>query len=387
MIAEADSPVVDDMSEEDILKSWARDKPLLPESGAKDLEDESRSENPPGHLVEEEEEDAEESAEEEEEDDAEEESGEEEEEEDSEALPEETEGELDEWAADLEPEVQAKIRAKNAAFRQRIDKLKTQRDGAREEREAAAAERELIREKANAMLRKPVPLARNEAEPLSHVTSQEELAAEITEAENAVQWAIDNADGVDMQDAKGQPISYTAQQVARIKARAETVLARHVPRREKYLAEHAAHSAEARKAFPRIYMDGTPEKQYALSIMNAVPEIARLANYEIILGELARGHVVALDEKQGVSWVKVKPRGDAPGKTKAPAAKVQEKEKPKPKAAPAPLAGGTRPAALAPGQKPDPGARLAQSLKEGKDSDTLERDVMRSLEARFGRSA
>ena len=63
---------------------------------------------------------------------------------DSEVLP---EGELDEWAKNLPEDIQAKIRAKNAAARMRIDQLRGQREAARTARSAAEQERVAIRER------------------------------------------------------------------------------------------------------------------------------------------------------------------------------------------------------------------------------------------------
>jgi hypothetical protein len=208
----------------------------------------------------------------------------------------------------------------------------------------------------------------------------EALDAEVTQARQMIAWAIDHADGADeIPDGKGGAISYSAQQIARMKAQAEAVLTLHAPARREYLKAHSTHAAEARKTFPALYKDGTPEKQFALSILARVPELAKSPDYELLLGYMARGRQLSLDEASGVQYVKLKPKADRPAAQQLPEAK--EKQKPK---APAPLSAGARPQALAPGQKPDPSAPMRQALAKATSDEDVSDALHRSLEAKFG---
>jgi hypothetical protein len=303
----------------------------------------------------------------------------EEEDDDSEDEEETTEGELDDWAKDLPEDIQAKIRAKNAAARMRIDQLKAQREAARTAKAAAEQERDGIRERANTVLRQPLPLNRTESDPLSDIGSVEALDAEVAQARQMIAWAIDHSDGADeIPDGKGGAISYSAQQIARMKAQAEAVLTLHAPARREYLKAHSTHAAEARKTFPALYRDGTPEKQFALSILARVPELAKSPDYELLLGYMARGRQLTLDEASGVQYVKLKPKSDRTTAQQLPEAK---EKKPK---APAPLSAGARPQALAPGQKPDPSAPMRQALAKATSDEDVSDALNRSLEAKFG---
>jgi hypothetical protein len=368
-----------DASEDDVLSAW--------KSAGGDSEEGGDSETPAGDEVappvktkatvtpDPDESDEEEADDEEadEEDDSE----DDEEDDEEEAVP---EGELDEWAKDLAPEIQEKIRAKNAAARMRIDQLKGQREAARVARTAAEQERDTIRERANAVLRQPIPLARAESDPLSDIGTLDALDAEVAQARQMIAWAIDHADGADeIPDGKGGTLSYSPQQIARMKAQAEAVLTLHAPARREYLKAHNAHAAEARKNFPALYRDGSPEKQFALSILARVPELAKSPDYELLLGYMARGHQLALDEASGVQYVRLKPKADRPVAKQSPEAK--EKQKPK---APAPLSAGARPQALAPGQKPDPSAPMRQALAKAATDEDVSDALTRSLEAKFG---
>jgi len=364
-----------DALEEDVLSAW--------QSGGGDTE-EGDTEVQAGETVEEvptqrkpkTADPAGESDDEEEEGDDDEEEEDDSEDDEDEEIP---EGELDEWAKDLPEEIQAKIRAKNAAARMRIDQLKEQRETARQAKAAAEQERDGIRERANAVLRQPLPLSRTESDPLSDIATFDALDAEVAQARQMIAWAIDHADGIDdLPDGKGGTVSYSAPQVARMKAQAEAVLTLHAPARREYLKAHAAHTAEARKSFPSLYRDGTPEKQFALSVLSRVPELAKSPDYELLLGYMARGRQLALDEASGVQYVKLKPKSDRTAAQKPPEAK---EKKPK---APAPLSAGARPPALAPGQKPDPSAPVRQALAKAQTEEDISDALTRSLEAKFG---
>jgi hypothetical protein len=109
-----------------------------------------------------------------------------------------------------------------------------------------------------------------------------------------------------------------------------------------------------------------------------VPELAKSPDYELLLGYMARGRQLSLDEASGVQYVKLKPKSDRTAAQQLPEAKDK-----KPKA-PAPLSAGARPQALAPGQKPDPSAPMRQALARATSDEDVSDALHRSLEAKFG---
>lgn len=155
----------------------------------------------------------------------------------------------------------------------------------------------------------PVRVAPTAADPLADVTNVAELQGEIEHYESLLEFAslnpngkedvpvIDLATGKPKLDADGQPVTrdYSAEELAEMRFRAESILRKAVPNKARYLEARAAADKEAREVYPEIFAADpvtkkpTPEATMRQKLWEILPEMSRFEDPEVMIGHLIRG--------------------------------------------------------------------------------------------------
>ncbi|MEM6911061.1 MAG: hypothetical protein AAF555_05705 [Verrucomicrobiota bacterium] len=252
-----------------------------------------------------------------------------------EATEDEAEVDADEESAadDKNEEEDSKAQWPEAA-RERIGKLKRQRDEARENSETLQGRVSELEQNLETLQSRETVTLRSERNPLLEVASSEELATRLEQTEAHLQWALDHEDGGEVRLEGGAVREFTPEEVAAIKKNAEAVLKIHGPRHEKFLAARAQAREEAKGMYPELFQAGTDAAQAREALQKQMPGLLELPNSDLLIGDHLLGRlvregkvkvtVVAQKGKAGdASKVKAKvkrPRSTASGKA-APAPK------------------------------------------------------------------
>ena len=163
--------------------------------------------------------------------------------------PEETEEVPSEETAEEEPaeteETPEEEVPGNAAMQKRIDKLTAQK---------GEAERRIEELEAQLSERSAAPV-RDSADPLGHISTEQELAAELSAARTAKQWAIRNPQGGVIKNAAGEEVEVSEEQRNEVLANAEMALDS-APQAESRIQATKAADAELRKLVPLAFTKG-----------------------------------------------------------------------------------------------------------------------------------
>ena len=86
--------------------------------------------------------------------------------------------------------------------------------------------------------------------PYSHLKSVSAVSKEIEQAEEIIEWAEDNSDGVDVTNSQGEEVSYSKEDVMQIKRNARKALRKHLPEQSDYLKEETDVNQRVEQIFP-----------------------------------------------------------------------------------------------------------------------------------------
>lgn len=206
----------------------------------------------------------------------------------------------------------------------RIDKLTAKAKEAEEKRLQAEAEAAELRQKIEA---KPTLLTVDPENPLSSLTSADQLKAKQAELEALLDWTEDNRDGGSLKVGAEERF-FDADTVKTIRANAKAQL-KAVPSQERYLAERAAILPAARQAYPELFTDGTAEAKALQAVVANFPWITRAPGWELMVGDAfvgmkLRTEKLALQQRKQGDQKRTK--GPSEAKVpKTPAASAQPK--------------------------------------------------------------
>lgn len=151
-------------------------------------------------------------------------------------------------------------------------------------------------------------------------------------AEKLEDWAELNRDGVEADPENPQSKSYSAQEVAQVRINARQKL-REIEAREKQLEHVRGYHQAAAQLYPGFTDPDSQERRSEAWILQQVPELRRLPNYRLIIGDALAGERSRTKAAQAVTVAKKGPNGQPlPGK---PAATAQRKAPPVANGAPA----------------------------------------------------
>jgi len=181
-------------------------------------------------------------------------------------------------------------------FQKRIDKLTARAKGAEEQLAALKADFEALKT-APVKTEKSIVATPSASDPLADVDNIENLQARRTEALQAKKWAIMNPEGGTVKLSDGSEHFIDTEQVKELRIRAEELIDEHIPKRANYIQQSQGFSGEAKKTYPDIFRSDTPAGQIRQTILNALPEIRRFPDFEMLIGHAARGILLHNQEK------------------------------------------------------------------------------------------
>ena len=199
--------------------------------------------------------------------------------------------------------------------------------------------------------------------------SPEQLADLREQTERLEEWAELNREGVEADPEKPNSRAYTPQEVAQVRINARRKL-RAIEAREKQVEHTQRFNAAAAELFPGFKDPDSEESRAAAYLLQMVPELRRLPNYRVIIGDAIANERMRRKQARETTKAKQSPNGKPlPGK---PAQSVVRKP---PHVNAAPSRGGAAPGGkLVVRQK----AR-SQAFKTGSEA-----DIAKLVEASLG---
>lgn len=117
----------------------------------------------------------------------------------------------------------------------------------------------------------------SESDPLAHIGTSEELAAEVARAKSVRAMAMQNRYGMTAKDEQGNDVEYNEAQMTSILLNAESTIEAAVVKREQLIAMDADHAALLKVA-PKLAESGHEHTAYVEKILaHEGPEIRRMA--------------------------------------------------------------------------------------------------------------
>lgn len=197
------------------------------------------------------------------------------------------EGVEGEKPAEGEPDEKGKL---PPAVQARIDEITREKYEARDQAEKLKAENAELKAK---LEKAPAPQVNSE-NPLSDVHSGDELAAKEKEWTDVRHWAMQNlVDGgnIDTKNDKGETVSsyIPPEKVREWLVRSDKVLLQDIPARKVYLANAGEFSQKAKESYPEMFTNGTQEGQWAAQFSQIFPELKRMPDWQITIGDYISG--------------------------------------------------------------------------------------------------
>ncbi len=156
---------------------------------------------------------------------------------------------------------------------------------------------------------------------LLEAETPEQLAQLRQKAEEIEEWCELHPEGVDADPDKPNSVTVTREQVTQSRIDARKRL-RAIEAREKQLQQVQGFNAAAATVYPGFKDPDSTETRAARWILQQVPELKRLANYRLIIGDAIAGERVRMKAQQQTPSVKKGPNGQPlPGKPAATQAK------------------------------------------------------------------
>lgn len=224
--------------------------------------------------------------------------------EDTKEIEEETAEDADEESEDPdadedEPEAEDRTVKK---LNRRVDKL-TARAKTAEER-AAYLESELAEARDAVTKAQPIVL-QSANDPLSNVTTAEDLDARLASANviiDDVPELIARADyeggEVELPMGDGTTRKFTKAELQERLRLAKSII-KNEPVRRKYLAERESFVNEAKQIYPEFFKE-TSQRQMMVETLKTYPELSRMPNIELILGDAIRGQQLRFSQYEAL---------------------------------------------------------------------------------------
>lgn len=254
--------------------------------------------------------------------------GEDEESESEESEEEETTEEDDDETEETEEESEEseeeeeKLPRSVTKLQKRVRKL-TQRAKSAEEK-VQTLEPEITRLQGELSEAKAPVIAPTDEDPMADLKTETAVNDRVSKAKMIRRWCLQNPEGGEVEGANGK-IELTPAQVRERLMYAEDLIEA-APKRVAHLQETAKFDAFAKTAYPALFQSGSQESKVVETFITQCPEITRLPNWRLIVGDALLGGSVRLQKtkQKPVEKVKTAPRvAVKPSAAKpAPAGKV-----------------------------------------------------------------
>lgn len=173
------------------------------------------------------------------------------------------------------------------------------------------------------------PESKSNDNSLDNVFDINQLQEHQEKARQAMNFARSHRDGYYSEDDDGNPIEYTAEQMASILNGAEKVYHEDIPAREKYLKTFEASKAEASKAYPYLGDNTSPEFKQGQQYISEFPDILKRPDWPMVLGDLIAGRKLRMAKNKPAATTKPKTSNPptTPGKPSAVPVQPTRKQK------------------------------------------------------------
>jgi hypothetical protein len=193
-----------------------------------------------------------------------------------------------------------------SALEQRIHGLVAERNRKDERISALEAELSLYKEeraKSRPVEQQPAQKAVN---PLAHIDNLEALNKRFEQAQELKSWAIENLDGGEITNDKGETQYLDGAQVRKWFAIADKELSRYIPEQARVLEAKAQYNTkraefenQAKTYYPQMFKEGTEENKQYKAWVTLLPEITRFPDHQMYIadaifgGKVRQGKAVA----------------------------------------------------------------------------------------------
>lgn len=133
------------------------------------------------------------------------------------------------------------------------------------------------------------PMTPTADNPLADLDTEEAVDQRLAQMKALKRWCDANPDGGEVEGRDGQKITLDAQQVRERRLAAEEALEDYGPARKQYLKAAKEVETQARKVYPELFQTSSPASKAIHAFIRQLPEIKRLPNYWLILGDAMAG--------------------------------------------------------------------------------------------------
>lgn len=206
-----------------------------------------------------------------------------------------------------ESEEEEKLPRSVTKLQKRVRKL-TQRAKSAEER-VQTLEPEVARLQGELSEAKAPVIAPTEADPLADLRTEAAVNDRVQKAKMIRRWCLQNPEGGEVEGADGKMIEFTPAKVRERLMYAEDLIEA-APKRLALLQETAKYDAFAKTAYPALFQSGSQESKVIEDFIARCPEITRLPNWRLIVGDALLGGSVRLErtKQKPKEKTKVAPR-------------------------------------------------------------------------------
>jgi hypothetical protein len=201
--------------------------------------------------------------------------------------------------AEGEPDEKGKL---PPAVQARIDEITREKYEARDQAEKLKAENAELKAK---LEKAPAPQVNSE-NPLSDVHSPEELSSKEKEWTDVRHWAMQHlVDGgnIPTKNEKGETEQtyIPPEKVREWLVKSDKVLLQDIPARKVYLANAGEFSQKAKEAYPEMFTNGTQEGQWAAQFSQIFPELKRMPDWQITIGDYIAGLKMRISKEKAAA--------------------------------------------------------------------------------------
>lgn len=207
--------------------------------------------------------------------------------------------------AEESEESEEKLPRSVTKLQKRVRKL-TQRAKSAEER-VQTLEPEVARLQGELSEAKAPVIAPTEADPLADLRTEAAVNDRVQKAKMIRRWCLQNPEGGEVEGADGKMIEFTPAKVRERLMYAEDLIEA-APKRLALLQETAKFDAFAKTAYPALFQSGSQESKVVEDFIARCPEITRLPNWRLIVGDALLGGSVRLERTKPKEKTKVAPR-------------------------------------------------------------------------------
>jgi len=141
-------------------------------------------------------------------------------------------------------------------------------------------------------------LAPTLANPLADLSTEIAVNDRVNQAKMIRKWCKMNPDGGSVETAKGS-VELSREDVNERLTMAEEIIDDHAPAQLVRIREGSKFDGYTRKVYPGLFKSGSPEAKAAENFLQQVPELRKLPNWRLIIGDALMGGALRNSKQEG----------------------------------------------------------------------------------------